>query len=241
MAKIVLMIGLLVAMNHEPVQAQFLKKLIEFFTGGSKAYKLNETDAANGIKEALSNGISNGVQKTSSSDGFFKNIEIKIPFPPDAQEVETKLRGLGFGNKIDEVVLTLNRAAEDASKEAKPIFVDAIKALTISEAINIVRGSENAATEYLKRMTYTKLKSLFQPKIESSLTKVNATKYWKDIMDIYNKIPFVKKINPDLTDYVCTKALDGLFIMVAKEEKQIRIDPVARTTELLRKVFGKNN
>lgn len=198
---------------------------------------LSEQDAAKGIKEALTQGISNGVETVSIEDGYFKNSEIKIPFPEDAKIIENKLRAIGLDSKVDKVVLSINRAAEDAAVEAKPIFVSAIKSMTISDAINIVRGEDNAATLYLEDNTYSDLVKVFKPIIENSLQKVNATKYWNDVVVSYNKIPLVKKMNPDLSEYVTEKAIDGLFVMIAKEELKIRTNPLARTTEILRKVF----
>jgi len=172
-------------------------------------------------------------------DGYFKNTEIKIPFPPEFKTIETKLRAAGFGKKVDNVILSLNRAAEDAANEAKPIFIDAVKSLSIADAIKIVKGNNDAATQYLKQTSSTTLSNKFKPKIEASLNKVNATKYWKEIITLYNKLPLVKKQNPNLSQYVTDKAITGLFIMVAKEELKIRKDPVAQTTSLLKKVFGK--
>jgi hypothetical protein len=205
---------------------------------GQKSTGLSEKDAADGIKEALVKGITEGVKLVAKLDGYFGNPEIKIPFPPEAKEAETKLRSIGMGKQVDEFIVSVNRAAEDAAKDAKDIFVVAIKNLTVKDAINIVKGSNDAATQYLKRTTSPELIVKFKPVIKTSLDKVNATKYWTDIINAYNKIPFVKKMNPNLTEYVTGKAIDGLFVMVAKEELKIRKDPVARTTELLKKVFG---
>jgi hypothetical protein len=143
-----------------------------------------------------------------------------------------------MGKKVDEFNLSMNRAAEKAANEAKPIFIAAIKGMTVKDAINIVKGQSDAATMYLKNTTSPELKDKFQPIIKTSLDNVNATKYWSDLISIYNKIPFVKKMNPDLTGYVTEKAINGLFIMIAKEEVKIRKDPMARTSELLKKVFG---
>ena len=208
-------------------------KLINTGTGG-----LTEMDAAAGIKEALEKGTGESVSFVSKLDGYFKNPEIKIPFPENAKEVESKLRAIGLGSQVDEVVLSINRAAEDAAKSAQPIFVAAIKGMTINDAIQIVKGSNDAATSYLKRTTTPELRTKFSPVIKASLDKVDATRLWADVIKSYNQIPFVKKQNPDLTAYVTDKAIDGLFIMIAKEELKIRQNPVARTTELLKKVFG---
>ncbi|SKC40927.1 DUF4197 domain-containing protein [Ohtaekwangia koreensis] len=199
---------------------------------------LTTGEVAEGLKEALINGISNGSDLASQLDGYFKNPKIKIPFPPDVKKVEDKLRQIGLGSEVDKFILTLNRGAEDAAKEAKPIFISAIKQMTIQDAWGILKGTDNAATEYLKRTTSAQLREKFQPVMASSLSKVNATKYYSDIVTRYNKIPFVEKVNPDLNDYATTKAMDGLFLLIADEEKKIRENPLARTTELLKRVFG---
>ena len=203
-----------------------------------KTAGLTEKDAANAIREALINGTGESVKIVSVINGYWENPEIKIPFPPEAKEVESKLRALGFGKKVDEFNLSMNRAAEKAANEAKPIFVAAIKGMTVKDAINIVKGEDNAATVYLKNTTSPELISKFQPVIETSLDSVSATRYWTDLITIYNKIPFVRKMNPNLGEYVTRKAIDGLFVMIAKEELKIRKDPMARTSELLKKVFG---
>lgn len=216
---------------------QFLEKVNEALnTTGSGGF--TEVEAAGAIKEALIQGTGKSVDIVSALDGYFKNPEIKIPFPPEAANVESKLRAIGLGSEVDKAILSINRAAEDAAKEAAPIFIAAIKNMTIADAIGIVKGNQNAATLYLSKTTGAELKRKFSPVIKNSLDNVNATRYWTDIMNTYNKIPFVQKMNPDLSAYVTDKAIEGLFVMVAKEELKIRKDPVARTTELLRKVFG---
>lgn len=199
---------------------------------------LTTADVAEGLKEALIKGISNGSDVASQVDGYFKNEAIKILFPPDVKKVEEKLRQIGLGNEVDKFVLTLNRGAEDAAKEAKPIFITAIKSMTIEDAWGILKGDQDAATQYLKRTTSAQLKEKFRPVIQNSLDKVSATKYYGDLVGTYNKIPFVDKVNPDLNDYATDKAIEGLFVMVAREEKEIRENPVARTTDLLKRVFG---
>jgi hypothetical protein len=209
------------------------KKLLNQGTSG-----LTEKDAADGIKEALVKGTGESVKMVSKVNGYFGNPEIKIPFPQDAKDIESKLRDIGLGSKVDEVVESINRAAEDAAKDAETIFVNAVKNMTITDAINIVKGKNNAATQYLSKTTTPELKTKFTPVIKASLDKVNATHLWEDLIKQYNKIPFVAKKNPDLTAYVTGKAIDGLFIMIAKEELKIRQNPAARTTELLKKVFG---
>ena len=205
--------------------------------GGSSA-PLTTAEVAQGLKEALIKGISTGADLVSQLDGYFKNPEIKIPFPPEVQKVEDRLRQVGLGSEVDKFVMTLNRGAEDAAREAKPIFIEAIRAMTIQDAWAILKGEDDAATQYLKRTTSGLLKEKFKPVIQSSLDKVNATKYYSDIVTRYNQIPFVQKVNPDLDDYATDRAIEGLFLMIAKEEKNIRENPVARTTEILKRVFG---
>jgi hypothetical protein len=191
-----------------------------------------------GLKEALVQGISKGSDNASKIDGYLKNPLIKIPFPPDAQKVEDRLRQIGLGKEVDKFITSLNRGAERAALEAKPIFIDAIKSMTIDDAWNILRGEEDAATQFLKRTTSDALKAKFQPIIKSSLDEVNATRYYGDLVETYNKIPLVKKVDPELDNYATDKAIEGLFLLVAQEEANIRENPVARTTELLKKVFG---
>lgn len=203
-----------------------------------KGESLSTEEVAAGLKEALTKGASQGSDLVSQVDGYFKNAEIKIPFPPEVQKVETKLRQMGMGDQVDKFVLALNRGAEDAAKEAKPIFVTAIKQMTIQDAWSILKGEDDSATQYLKRTTTSQLTAKFKPVIQKSLEKTNATKYYKDLVTTYNKIPLVQKVNPNLDDYATEKAISGLFVMVAKEEKSIRDNPTARTTELLKKVFS---
>jgi len=215
-------------------QGQIFKKAKDIL-GGSASF--SKEDAANALKQALEQGTVKGVDVISQVDGYYKNPQVKIPFPPEAKNVENKLRSLGLGNQVDQAVESLNRAAEDAASEAKDIFVSAIKSLTIQDAINIVKGDKDAATQFLERETTSDLESKFSPIIDASLKKVDATKYWSDVMGTYNKIPLVKKVETDLTAYVTKRAIDGLFVMIAKEELNIRQNPGARTTELLKKVF----
>ena len=198
---------------------------------------ITEDEAATALRDALNNGINNSVEIVSKVDGYLQNPEIKIPFPPDAKKIEDRLRSLGLNKLVDDAILFINRAAEDAATEAKPIIVQAIKNMTVKDAINIVKGKEDEGTNYLKKNTFDSLYKKFIPPIEISLEKVNATKHWSTVINRYNKIPLVQKVNPDLDDYVTRKALDGLFIMIAKEEKKIREKPLARVTETLKKVF----
>ncbi len=203
--------------------------------------ELTSDQVAAGLKEALINGISKGSAQASKVDGYFKNPKIKIPFPPDVQKVEAKLRQLGLDNEVDKFIMTLNRGAEEAAKEAKPIFVNAIKSMTIQDAWGILKGEDDAATQYLMRTATAQLKTKFEPIVQAALDKTSATKYYTDIIGTYNKIPFVDKVNPDLNDYATTKAIEGLFTLIAQEEKNIRENPVARTTDLLKRVFGEQD
>jgi nitrogen regulatory protein PII len=217
-------------------KAQFLDDAMKIVNQGTSG--LTEKDAVEGIKEALIKGTDGSVNLVSKLNGYFSNPEIKIPFPPEAREIESKLRAIGMGSQVDEVILSVNRAAEDAAKSAGSIFVTAIKNMTVSDAIQIVKGQNDAATRYLAKTTTPELKARFSPVIKASLDKVNATRLWEDLIKAYNQIPFVSKQNPNLTEYVTDKAISGLFVMIAKEELKIRQNPAARTTELLKKVFG---
>ncbi len=219
------------------LEAQFLPDAMKIVDQGKGG--LTEKDAVNGIKEALVKGTGESVSLVSKLDGYFLNQEIKIPFPEDAKNIESKLRAIGLGSKVDEAILAFNRAAEDAAKSAQSIFISAITSMNISDAMQIIRGNNNAATQYLAKTTTPELKTKFSPVIKSSLDKVDATRLWTELITAYNQIPFVNKQNPDLTGYVTDKAIGGLFTMIAKEELKIRQNPVARTTELLKKVFGK--
>ncbi|MBS1489060.1 MAG: DUF4197 domain-containing protein [Bacteroidetes bacterium] len=199
---------------------------------------LTSNEVSNGLKEALVKGISQGADLASQADGYFKNPKIKIPFPPDAQKVEDKLRALGLNDQVDRFILTLNRGAEDAAKEAKPIFIEAIQSMTINDAWGILKGQNDAATQYLMKTTTAQLKARFSPVIQQSLNKVSAARYYEELVDTYNKIPFTEKVNPDLNTYATNLAIQGLFTLIAQEEKNIRENPTARTTDLLKRVFS---
>ncbi len=203
--------------------------------------KLTTEQVVSGLKEALIKGIDTGSAQASKLDGYFKNLQIKLPFPPDVKKVEDRLRQMGLGNEVDKFVMTLNRGAEEAAKEAKPIFVTAIRSMTIQDAWGILKGNDDAATQYLIRTTSAQLKTKFQPVIKSALDKTSATKYYGDLVNTYNKIPLVEKVNPDLEGYATDRAIEGLFLLIAQEEKKIRVDPLARTTDLLKKVFAQQD
>lgn len=199
---------------------------------------LSNDEIIKGLKEALVTGTNNSTSFASQLDGYFKNPNIKIPFPPNAKKMETTLRNIGMGAQVDKAILTMNRGAERAAKEAAPIFIDAIKAMTISDGMGILKGGDNAATNYLKGKTTNDLTIKFRPIIEKALQEVQMTKYWTPLVTKYNKIPMVEKMNPDLNAYVTNKAIEGLFFLVAQEETKIRKDPAARVTDTLKKVFG---
>ena len=199
---------------------------------------LTQAEIGNGLKEALNNGISKQVTKLTTTDGFFKNEAVKILLPDELKIVDTKLRQIGLSSLADEGLKVLNRAAEDAVKEATPIFVDAVKQMTFNDAKNILMGNNTAATTYLQNTTSNALYSKFNPVIKNSFAKVGADKVWNNIITKYNSIPLVTKVNPDLTDYTTNKAMEGVFKMIAVEEGNIRTNINARSSDLLKKVFA---
>ena len=199
---------------------------------------LGTTDIGSGLKEALQKGVTEQVTKLTAVDGFYKNETVKILFPEELQKVDKTLRSIGLSSLADEGVKALNRAAEDAVKEATPIFVSAITSMKITDAKNILTGGDTAATTYLEGTTSTSLAAKFSPVIQTSLGKVGADKIWETIIARYNKVPLVTKVNPDLTNYVTEKAMEGVFKMIAVEEKDIRTNLSARTSPLLKKVFA---
>ena len=200
---------------------------------------LSNATIADGLKEALKIGANKAGSKLSATDGFFKDAAVKILLPPEVQQIERVMRNAGLGSVVDDAILKMNRAAESAAKSAAPIFVNAITNMSITDGINILRGGNNAATNYLQQKTTLQLTNAFRPTIESSLSKTGATKAWKKVFDTYNKIPLVsKKVNSDLTGYVTEKALQGLFAKIAVEEANIRTNPAAQVTNILKTVFG---
>ena len=196
------------------------------------------TEIAQGIKQALEIGTSASADRLSAKDGFLGNAAVKILFPAEAQKVEKALRTVGLGSVADNVVTSLNRAAEDAAREAKPIFMSAVQQMTIADATNILLGDKDAATNYFKRVTTAQLMEKFKPVINNSLNKVGATKYWNDAANQYNRLPLVTPVHTDLSAYVAQKAVDAMFLQIAQEELKIRSDLSARSTTLLQKVFG---
>ncbi len=215
-----------------------LKELPNINTAGG-VYTAEE--AALGIRQALDQGTGKAVSKLNTVDGFFSSAIYKILLPPEAKKIENTLRSLGMNSMVDKAILQINRGAEDAVGFAKPIFIDAIKGMTINDAINIIRGSDTSATHYFRIKTNEKLLAAFSPVIKSSLDKVSATRYYSDMINTYNSFPTsVNKLNPDLPSYVTLRATNSLFDLIATEEKNIRENPVARTTEILKKVFGRS-
>jgi len=199
---------------------------------------LTNDEVIRGLKEALNVGTNNSTSSTSKMDGFYKNPLIMIPFPPEAEKVKNTVVNLGMQKQVDEFVMTLNRAAEEASKEAAPVFMEAIKGMSISDGFAILKGADNAATDYLSKKTTADLTTKFSPIIQRAIEKVQVTKYWNPVITTYNKIPGVEKQNPNLEQYITIKALEGLFKLIAGEEKKIRTDPIARINDILKKVFG---
>ena len=215
-----------------------LGKVLDGISKSTQGGGLSNDEVISGLKQALQVGINKGADSASQLNGYFLNPIIKIPFPPEVQKVETALRKVGLGGEVDKFVMALNRGAEEAAKEAKPIFINAILSMNFSDAWAILRGEKNAATMYLKRTTSEQLIAAFSPVVEKALQKTQATRYYTDLANSYNRLPFVQKVNPDLKLYATQKAIDGLFILVENEEAKIRENPWARTTDLLKKVFG---
>lgn len=199
---------------------------------------INNADIASALQQALNQGIDQQVTKLTQTDGFFKNELVKILLPEELQKVDKGLRDIGLGNLADEGLKVLNRAAEDAVKEATPIFVNAVKDITFDDARNILLGNNNAATSYLTVKTEAELYSKFKPVINQSFTKVGADQIWSNLINRYNAIPFTNNVNPDLTDYVTNQALKGVYTMIAVEEEEIRNKVSSRSTDLMRKVFA---
>lgn len=235
-----LLIGIVSTSCNSQIDFNKLKKQgTEVLGGVSGNTALTNADIIAGLKEALTVGSKNAGGLASKVDAYYKNPALYIPFPPEAKKVQETLINLGQTKLVNDFTLTVNRAAEDAAKEAAPIFINAVKAMTIKDGLNILNGTNDAATNFLKANTQAELLRKFRPIIEKSLSKVNATKYWETIITTYNKVPLVTKMNPDLAGYTTQKAIDGLFILVAKEELNIRQNPAARVSDILKKVFGR--
>lgn len=233
----------------QATQAQLLKKLSKQLgtatnkssnTGSSTSLAgLTEGNAGSAIKEALSKGVAAGIAKLNKTNGFFGSDVYKLLLPEDAVKIGNTLRAIGLGSQVDKAILQINRSAEKAVGYAAPIFVGAIKQMTLTDAVNLVKGGNTSATDYFKSKTTDSLKTAFLPVIKKSLDSTSATRYYADLVNNYNKLPTTfNKVNPDLQDYVTTMAVNALFDQIAKEEQSIRANPAARTTDLLKQVFG---
>lgn len=218
-------------------QAQIIKDILNKATKSTSGSNLSNEDIISGLKEALRVGTDSSTKKLSAMDGFFKDAAIKILMPEEAKKAEKTLRNFGMGSVVDKAILSMNRAAEDAASGVGTIFWDAIKGMSIGDGLKILRGGDFAATDYLKSMTTKQLTEKFRPVIEKSLTKMDATKYWKDVFTTYNRFS-KEQVNTDLTAYVTEKALAGLFYNIGLQEQKIRKDPAAQVTDILKKVFS---
>jgi Protein of unknown function (DUF4197) len=239
MKKQILLLAFCTVLLPACTEQQILGTMDAMKNGG--ASPLSNGEVISGLKEALRVGTERSVSLSSALDGFNKNTAIHIPFPQEAIKVRNTLMDLGLKKPVEDFELTLNRAAEEAAKEAVPVFVDAITSMSISDGFAILKGGENAATNYLKDKTTAALLAKFRPVVERATQKVALTNYWKPVADAYNTASFItgaKAVDPDLNAYVTQKAADGLFTLLANEEKKIRMDPVARTTDLLKRVFA---
>ena len=240
MKKIIIAIILFYSIQNAQAQGikDFIKKAVSKDTTIKRNIGLSNTVIISGLKEALVIGTQRSTEKLSVVDGFFKDAAIKVLLPEEAKKVEANLRKIPGGTKmVDNAILSMNRAAEDAAKSATPIFINAIKNINFNDAMGILKGGDSSATKYLRNATLSALTEAFRPIIENSLAKVNATQHWNTLFTTYNKFSF-NKINPDLSGYVTEKALSGIFYQVALEEQKIRKDPFARSTDILKKVFG---
>ncbi len=199
--------------------------------------ELKHGDVVKGLKEALIVGATNSSADASQKGGFYNNSLIRIPFPEDVEKMKTTLIKAGMQMQVNHFEKTLNEAAEDASNYAKEIFINAVKNMSINDAMTILKGNDNAATNYLKKQTSKELRVKFKPVVKNSIEKVHLTKYWGSLVNRYNAIPLTKEVNADLEDYITNEAIEGLFVLIAKEEKNIRNNPKARVSEILQKVF----
>lgn len=235
MRKITALIAALILISCTQLQqvAKHLPSILE-----QQGVGLTDTDIAGGLKAALNKGISDQVSKLTQDKGFYNNDLVRIALPEDLQKIDAAMRKYGLGDLADKGLIALNATAEDAVKTATPIFVDAIKNMSFTDARNILMGDNSAATSYLTNTTNSKLYGSFSPVIKKSFDKVGAADVWNTIISKYNQIPFINKVNPDLTDYVTNKALDGVYTMIAVEEQKIRTDISERSSVLLQKVFA---
>lgn len=215
-----------------------LTKKAKSIAGAKPGSKLSNEEVIKGLKEALSIGTNKSSETAGKADGFYKNPLIYIPWPEEAKDMKSKLLSLGLEGKVNEFEMSLNRAAEEAALKAAPVFLNAIANMSLQDGFAILKGADTAATNYLRKSTYSPLEEQFLPVVKEAIAKVKVTSYWSPLVTTYNKIPFVKKQNPDLDKYVTNKAINGLMLLIADEEKNIRRNPAARVSDLLKKVFG---
>ena len=225
-------------MSNAQFNLESIKSKAKEVTNRTVKVPLTNDEIVHGLKEALSVGVEKAGAKASKVDGFNNSELVRIPFPEEAKKMEEKLRLIGMGTQVDNFETALNRAAEKASKEAAPIFIIAIKSMTLTDGLNILKGEDDAATKYLNKTTNDSLYKAFKPIVQNAIKVVKVTQYWNPLATRYNKIPLTTKVNPDLEDYTTKKAIDGLFKLLAKEEKAIREEPAARITDVLKKVFA---
>jgi polyribonucleotide nucleotidyltransferase len=232
---------LLLLINFNNIKAQVnVNNVVNTVTNAinNSGVNLTQQEIVNGLKEALTVGANNATSSVAKVDGFYRNRNIRIPFPEDAQRMKTSLEAVGMKKQVNKFEVTLNRAAEEAAKEAAPILRNAIQSMSITDAVNILKGSDNAATLFLNKTTNAQLRTQFKPIVQRAMQKVEVTKYWRPLITRYNRIPGAQKMNPDLEEYVTLKTIEGVFKLIAEEELKIRRDPAARTSDLLKKVFG---
>lgn len=238
MKKTSLILGISILIFGCAEMTRVLNEANNVLTPTSTPSPLTNSEVISGLKEALIVGTNNSTSLSAKLDGFYKNPSIFIPFPPTAIKVKEKVEEIGLKPQSDKFIKTLNRAAETASKEATPIFINAIMSMSISDGFSILRGNNNAATTFLREKTSAELKVKFTPIVKDAISTAEVAKYWNPLINTYNKIPFIQKQNPNLEDYITTKTMDGLFIMIEKEEQKIRKDPLARVSDILKKVFS---
>ncbi|MBS1652939.1 MAG: DUF4197 domain-containing protein [Bacteroidetes bacterium] len=207
---------------------------------GNQTPKLTNEEVIKGLREALTVGTNSSTSIAGKADGFYKNARLFIPWPQEAQNMKERLVKMGLKNKVNEFETSLNRAAEEAATKAAPVFIDAITKMSVQDGFAILKGADTSATNYLRKNTYAQLNAQFLPVVKQAIEKVKVTSYWNPLVTTYNKLPGVKKQNPDLNAYVTNKAINGLMILIADEEQNIRKNPAARVSDILKKVFGAN-
>ena len=240
MKKIILLLTICsMGAQCQVISKETINKKVQTVKKSTTKPTLTNEEVVRGLKEALTIGSVNSATLASAVDGFYKNPKLFIPWPPEALDMKEKLIKIGLAKTVGEFEMNLNRAAEEAAKESVPIFTTAIVNMSVQDGFAILKGADTAATNYLRKTTYTPLEEKFQPVVAAAIKKVNVTKYWNELARAYNMIPGVTKQNPDLEAYVTNKAINGLMILIAEEEIKIRKDPMARVTDLLKRVFGK--